>query len=147
MNPYNFYLVSTTTIRRRRSADDGTPRVHAALRRSFHRESNIFPIGEHLEMISTQFLTSPLRLLHPSHAVVLTPNGPRGKKETLYSNILLLISRTVSSIPLPVRSSSKSSILPSSRTQSLDKKLTCPSLSSLAVDTLSIRKQLLCAPE
>ena len=50
-----------------------------------HSESNVLPVANHLRLLCTQFLANAMRPLHPSHAVVSSPPGPRRMKETLQS--------------------------------------------------------------
>ena len=50
-----------------------------------HAETNLLPVGEHLKMLSAQFLASSYRPTHPSHDVIRTPSGPRLMRATLQS--------------------------------------------------------------
>ena len=53
--------------------------------------SPICTCGDHLSMLSTQFLASCLRQSHPSHAVVASLPGPRSMKSTLQSKFITSI--------------------------------------------------------
>ena len=50
-----------------------------------HREAQFAFVGDHLEMLCTQFLASCSRETHPSNSVVSLPSGPRSMKATLQS--------------------------------------------------------------
>jgi hypothetical protein len=49
-----------------------------------HAETQMLKVGEHIDLLSSQFLVNTFQRDHPSHAVVTLPQGPRTKKETLY---------------------------------------------------------------
>ena len=44
-------------------------------------------VGNHLELLSAQFLANALQPDHPSHLVVNLPQGPRHNKDTLSSKV------------------------------------------------------------
>ena len=50
-----------------------------------HTETKELLVKDHLELLSSQYLASAMRVLHPNHAVVNLPPGPRQMKETLHS--------------------------------------------------------------
>jgi hypothetical protein len=57
-----------------------------------HQETKVLPVKEHLQMLCDQFLANTLTRDHPSHEVVLQPQGPRKMKLTLYSKCIYRIS-------------------------------------------------------
>ena len=66
---------------------------HASASEShLHYESQVVPVADHLKMLSSQYLVSALRPIHPSHAVVTAPSGPRNMKASLSSKHLLDVS-------------------------------------------------------
>jgi hypothetical protein len=56
-----------------------------------HTETQMLKVGQHIDLLSSQFLANALRQDHPSHAVVTLPPGPRTKKETSYSKNIELV--------------------------------------------------------
>ena len=56
-----------------------------------HSETQVLPVDKHLELLSAQYLANALRPIHPSHAVVSAPQGPRAMKFTLFSKTIHLV--------------------------------------------------------
>ena len=56
-----------------------------------HREAKELLVGEHLKLLSAQFLARCLQPHHPSHRVACLPPGPRPMKHTLRSKVLPLV--------------------------------------------------------
>ena len=52
-----------------------------------HSETNMLPVGDHLELLSAQYLASAKHPYHPSHEIVNLPPGPRRMKETLKTKV------------------------------------------------------------
>ena len=65
---------------------------HAASKVShLHQEAQFAFVGDHLNMLCTQFLASCSLDSHPSNAVVSLPSGPRAMKHTLQSRFRPLL--------------------------------------------------------
>ena len=52
-----------------------------------HDECDILPVGEHMKLLSAQFLAGALAPTHPSHKHVTGPQGRRRMKETLRTKV------------------------------------------------------------
>ena len=52
-----------------------------------HTETEILPVGDHLELLSAQYLAGALQPDHPAHKVLSLPPGPRRMKETLKTKV------------------------------------------------------------
>ena len=50
-----------------------------------HDETKMLEVGEHLRLLSSQFLASCFRPSHPSHEIISRPSGHRPMKQTLQS--------------------------------------------------------------
>ena len=57
-----------------------------------HSETEILPVGDHLELLAAQYLAGAQQPEHPAHRVVNLPPGPRRNKETLNSKVGHLVS-------------------------------------------------------
>ena len=56
-----------------------------------HEELRELPVGDHLRLLSAQFLAKCLQPSHPSHQTVLLDRGLRDKKDTLRSKVFHLV--------------------------------------------------------
>ena len=52
-----------------------------------HTETETLPVGDHLELLSAQYLASAQHPEHPAHHIVNLPPGPRRSKETLKTKV------------------------------------------------------------
>jgi hypothetical protein len=53
-----------------------------------HTETGMLKVKDHLDLLSSQYLATAMPRIHPSHAVVTLPQGPRQMKQTLYSKCI-----------------------------------------------------------
>jgi hypothetical protein len=58
-----------------------------------HSKVKEMMVKDHLELLSSQYLASAMRVSHPSHAVVTLPQGPRQKKKPSTQSVSGMCSR------------------------------------------------------
>ena len=52
-----------------------------------HSETKMLPVGDHLELLSAQYLAGAQQPDHPAHQIVNLPPGPRRMKDTLKTKV------------------------------------------------------------
>ena len=90
--PIVYPLYSKTSIRRLQLVQNRALRLvtgcyMASSVDQLQAETEVLPVGDHLELLSAQFLASAQQPDHPSHHVVNLDPGPRRQKETLSSKV------------------------------------------------------------
>ena len=90
--PIVYPLYSKTSIRRLQLVQNRALRLvtgcyMASSVDHLQAETEVLPVGDHLELLSAQFLASAQQPDHPSHHVVNLDPGPRVQKETLSSKV------------------------------------------------------------
>ena len=90
--PIVYPLYSQSSIRRLQLVQNRALRLvtgchNASSVDHLHSETEILPVGDHLELLSAQFLARAHQPDHPNHQVIHLPQGPRHNKETLSSKV------------------------------------------------------------
>ena len=91
--PIWFPNASATAIAKLQTVQNAALRIATGCHKKtsidhLHQETKVLPVKQHLQMLCEQFLAKTLTRDHPSHEVVMQPQGPRKKKATLYSSCI-----------------------------------------------------------